>query len=80
MKAPELEISRMHTLTRREAEILALIGQGFTTKQIADRLCISCHTVSNHRKHICRKIGVSSTAELASLGARFQSNASAELV
>jgi DNA-binding CsgD family transcriptional regulator len=58
-------------LSPREAEILALIGQGLTSKEIANRLTLSCHTVANHRKHICKKLGLSSTAELAAAGARF---------
>ncbi len=44
-------------LTAREAEIFALIGEGFATKEIAARLCLSQHTIKTHRKHIARKLG-----------------------
>lgn len=56
-------------LTFREADVLRLIGQGMTTKEIAALLSISAHTVGNHRKHICRKLNVHSTAEIAAYAA-----------
>jgi DNA-binding CsgD family transcriptional regulator len=55
-------------LTRREREILELIGHGKTTKEIATVLKISAGTISNHRKSLCRKLNVHSTAELVSSG------------
>jgi len=60
----------IHALTPREREVLALIGEGRTTKEIAAQLKVSPETVGNHRKNICRKLGAHSTAELASLGAK----------
>jgi DNA-binding CsgD family transcriptional regulator len=51
-------------LTRREREVLEMIGQGKTSKQIAAALNLSVYTVNNHRKHICKKIGLHSTAQL----------------
>jgi DNA-binding CsgD family transcriptional regulator len=53
-----------NTLTRREKEVLELIGQGKTSKQIAHNLNLSVYTVNNHRKHICKKVGLHSTAQL----------------
>lgn len=44
-------------LTLREREILLLVGQGLRTKQIAERLKISGHTVQAHRKSIAAKLG-----------------------
>jgi DNA-binding CsgD family transcriptional regulator len=41
-----------------------MIGQGKTSKQIAGVLNLSVYTVNNHRKHICKKIGLHSTAQL----------------
>ncbi len=55
---------QIDTLTPRENEILELIGQGKTSKQIAGTLNLSVFTVNNHRKHICRKLGLHSTAQL----------------
>lgn len=51
-------------LTKREIEIVEQIVQGFTANEIADKLCLSAHTVTTHRKNIFRKLGVRSTAEL----------------
>jgi DNA-binding CsgD family transcriptional regulator len=51
-------------LTRREAEILDRIALGRTSKQIADELNVSVYTVNNHRKHVCKKFGLHSTAQL----------------
>jgi DNA-binding CsgD family transcriptional regulator len=53
-----------NALTRREREVLDLIGQGKTSKQIAGSLNLSVYTVNNHRKHICKKVGLHSTAQL----------------
>lgn len=51
-------------LTRREKEVLKHIGHGKTSKQIAEVLNLSVFTVSNHRRHICKKLGLHSTAQL----------------
>jgi DNA-binding CsgD family transcriptional regulator len=51
-------------LTARELEILQLISEGKTSRDIAQALGISRWTVSNHRKHVCSKLNLHSTAEL----------------
>ena len=51
-------------LTNTEMEIVRLIADGLTTKQIAARKYISFHTVITHRKNIFRKLGVTSVSEL----------------
>jgi DNA-binding CsgD family transcriptional regulator len=51
-------------LTRREKEVLNHVGHGKTSKQIAEVLNVSVFTVSNHRRHICKKLGLHSTAQL----------------
>ena len=51
-------------LTNSEMEIVRLISEGLTTKEIASRKYISFHTVITHRKNIFRKLGVSSVSEL----------------
>jgi DNA-binding NarL/FixJ family response regulator len=51
-------------LTASEMEIVKLIADGLTTKEIAARKYISFHTVITHRKNIFRKLGVSSVSEL----------------
>ena len=55
---------RKPPLTSREQQVLDLVGKGKTTKEIATILNLSTGTVGNHRKSICRKWDVHSTAEL----------------
>ena len=54
-----------YELSDRETEVLLLVAQGCSSKDIADRLCISIHTVNTHRKNITRKTGIKSVAGLA---------------
>ena len=51
-------------LTGSEIEIVRLIAAGMTTREIAEKRCISFHTVNTHRKNIFRKLGVTSSSEL----------------
>lgn len=51
-------------LTRREAEIVKLITQGLSTREIARRLSISGETVKVHLQHVYRKCGVRNRIEL----------------
>jgi DNA-binding NarL/FixJ family response regulator len=51
-------------LTTREREILSLLADGISSKQIALKLNISVRTVESHRIHINRKLGFGSIAEL----------------
>jgi len=55
------------TLTPSEIEIVKLIADGLTTKEIASRRNISYHTVNTHRKNIFRKVEVSNASELIML-------------
>lgn len=50
-------------LSKREKQILALIGTGLTSQEIADRLFISKHTVSRHRQGILSKLKAKNSAE-----------------
>lgn len=56
--------TKKYNLTRREIEILRLISDALSNKEIASKLYISDQTVSVHRKNIMRKLGVSNTAGL----------------
>ena len=51
-------------LSKREREILQLIVEGFTSKEIAMKLGISLHTVHIHRKNIMQKLGIHKQAYL----------------
>jgi DNA-binding NarL/FixJ family response regulator len=54
-----------YELTKRETDVLVLIARGLMTKEIAERLSISAHTVISHRKNISRKTNIKSIAGLA---------------
>ena len=49
-------------VSEREVEIIKHIAFGLSNKQIADKLCISLHTVNTHRKNIMQKLHVNNTA------------------
>jgi DNA-binding NarL/FixJ family response regulator len=51
-------------LTLAEVEITKMIGQGLTTKEIAQQKHLSFHTIITHRKNIFRKLGITNTSEL----------------
>ncbi len=57
-------------LTRRELEILALLGEGLSNKAIARQLGISAHTVKFHLEAVFDKLGVASRAEAVAKGLR----------
>lgn len=49
---------QIETLTPSERRILKLIGEDFTSKEIANLLHVSVRTVDNHRQNICRKLNL----------------------
>ena len=55
---PKLQISK------REHEVIKCLIQGLSSKQIADKLMISLHTVNAHRRNLLEKTGSKNTAEL----------------
>lgn len=54
------------TLTQREQEILSLVAQGLSNREIAEQLCVSRYTVESHIKHIYRKLSVSKRTKAVS--------------
>jgi len=52
-------------LTRREQEVLSLVAEGASDKEIADALHISVHTVKSHMRNILAKLHVGSRYEAA---------------
>ncbi len=58
---------KKYNLTNREMEILKLISNAMTNKQISEELYISDQTVGVHRKNIMRKLGVNSSAGLVKM-------------
>lgn len=51
-------------LSDRELEVLHLIAHGYSNTEIALRLCLSVHTVGNHRKNMLARSRCATTAEL----------------
>lgn len=58
-EAPEIKVA----LTKREAEILKLVKEGFLSKEISNRLSISVHTVNTHRQRVLEKLGANNSME-----------------
>lgn len=63
----EIDPSAYHELTPREREVLSLIGQDYSNRQIAEELVIEVGTVKNHVHSILKKLDVSNRHEAASL-------------
>jgi DNA-binding NarL/FixJ family response regulator len=59
--------SSWNTITRREREILKMVGEGYKNKEIADFLCISTKTVEKHRSNIMRKLDIHTASGLTAL-------------
>jgi two-component system response regulator NreC len=57
-------------LTDREREVLQLIAEGKTNKEVAHALTVSVNTVETHRKHIMEKLDLHNTAELVRFAIR----------
>jgi DNA-binding NarL/FixJ family response regulator len=53
-----------HPLSNREKQILQLVAEGFSTREIAGRLGLSVRTVDNHRTNIMRKLNLHNVAAL----------------
>jgi DNA-binding NarL/FixJ family response regulator len=56
---------RQKILSRREAEVLSMIVEGATNEEIAEKLCVSKHTVKTHLYNIFKKINVRSRFQAA---------------
>lgn len=52
------------SLTQREREVLKLVAEGYTSKEVADFLCISPKTVERHRSNIMNKLDLHNVSEL----------------
>lgn len=57
-------------LTRRQMEVLRLLGEGASTDEIAEMLHLSRETVRNHVRHILRELGVHSRLEAVAVAHR----------
>lgn len=61
---PALPPVWLDAVTAREREIIRLVGQGLSNKEIAHRLCVTDSTVRHHLTNIFDKVGVSSRQKL----------------
>ena len=52
-------------LTRREKQIMALIAQASTNREIADHFCLNMSTVTNHIQHIQAKLNLKNRVAIA---------------
>ena len=69
--SPWLQYKKIHhpqdtgaLLTKREIEILDYLYEGYSSKQIAEKIFLSIYTIHNHRKNMLKKTNSNSTAEL----------------
>ncbi len=67
---PPPERSAFRLLTPREREVLQLLAEGLSTKEMADRLSVSGKTVETHRRQIMDKLDLHSVAELTKYAVR----------
>jgi DNA-binding NarL/FixJ family response regulator len=58
------------TMTRREREVVALIGEGLSNKEIAERLGIALHTVKSHMHNVLEKLALHSRLQVAAYAHR----------
>ena len=57
-------------LSNKETEVLGLISEGLTIKEIAAKLFVSSRTIETHRANILKKLEVKNTAELIKKAAK----------
>jgi DNA-binding NarL/FixJ family response regulator len=69
-KSPLSESTTSSVLTSREREVLQLLAEGNTTKEIAHSLCLSTKTVETHRRQMMEKLNIYSVANLIKFAIR----------
>lgn len=60
----EDQFLKQFNITARESEVIALIKNGYTNQQIADKLVLSIYTIETHRKNIMQKLGLNTPGAL----------------
>lgn len=70
MRRGEEDSPRADALTVRQREILKMIAEGKSNKEIGDMLCISVRTVERHRANMMEKLNIRKTAELVQYALR----------
>lgn len=64
------DLSRSEPLSNREREVLKLIAEAKSSKEIADLLCISIRTVQHHRSNIMKKLDIKKSTDLVKYAIR----------
>ena len=70
----QVSTSPVDLLSDRELQVFRLIGQGRTTRQIAETLALSIKTIESHREHIKQKLTLESAAELSQRATQWVEN------
>ena len=70
LRAPSESRAGLELLTEREREVLTLVAQGVSTREIAAQFEISARTVETHRANLMRKLGLRSVALLTQFAIR----------
>ncbi len=65
-----MRLGELDVLSPREVEVLALVGQGLSIREIASMLCRSEKTIQNHRDSIGAKLGLSNRVKVADVAKR----------
>jgi DNA-binding CsgD family transcriptional regulator len=68
--APGGEADPYESLTDREKQVLKLVAEGRSNKEVADVLGISVKTAMSHREHVMEKLGVHNRTELVRFALR----------
>ena len=58
------ERNKGELISPREKEVVTLVAEGLTTKEIAEKLFLSKHTIESHRQNILLKLDIKNSAEL----------------
>jgi DNA-binding NarL/FixJ family response regulator len=66
----EEDLQAESVLTFRERQVLQMVAEGMTSRQIADKLCVSPKTVETHRTRVMKKLNLLSLADLVKYAVR----------
>ena len=68
--AVDTSVKLLATLSDRELDVLRLLAEGFSSKEIAEELCLSPQTIDSHRKSLLRKLDAKNVAGLVRIAFR----------
>ncbi|MFA5422769.1 MAG: response regulator transcription factor [Phycisphaerae bacterium] len=75
---PDVGASAIDKLSDRELEVFSLIGQGYSTRKIAQRLHLSIKTIETYRAHLKDKLNLSDATELLQYAIRWATSQASE--